>query len=50
LALGRRPVTKRVVESIARTAKDDPDLDRILDSAVKNLPGDIQKASDITER
>jgi DNA-directed RNA polymerase subunit F len=45
-----RDEAKRVVESIARTAKDDPVLVRILDSAVKNLAGDIQKAGDITER
>src|ERR1700756_5355169 len=45
-----RDEAKRVVESIARTAKDDPVLVRILDSATKNLAGKIQKAADITER
>jgi hypothetical protein len=45
-----RDEAKRVVESIARTAKDDPVLVRILDSAAKNLAGEIQKAADITER
>src|SRR6201984_2907635 len=43
-----RDEAKRVVESIARTAKDDPVLVRILDSATKNLAGEIQKAADIT--
>ena len=41
---------KRVVVSIARTAKDDPVLVRILDSAAKNLDGEIQNAANITER
>jgi hypothetical protein len=45
-----RDEAKRVVESIARTAKDDPVLIRILDSAAKNLDGEIQKAADITQR
>ena len=45
-----RDEAKRVVESIARTAQDDPVLVRILDSAAKNLDGEIQKAADITER
>ena len=45
-----RDEAKRVVESIARTAQDDPVLVRILDSAAKNLAGEIQKAADITER
>jgi hypothetical protein len=43
-----RDEAKRVVVSIARTAKDDPVLVRILDSAAKNLDGEIQKA--VTER
>jgi hypothetical protein len=45
-----RDEAKRVVVSIARTAKDDPVLVRILDSAAKNLDGEIQKAANITER
>src|ERR1700751_1186921 len=45
-----RDEAKRVVESIARTAKDDPALIRILNSAAKNLEGEIEKAADITER
>ena len=45
-----RDEAKRVVESIARSAKDDPVLVRILDSAVNSLVGEIQKAGNITER
>ncbi|HYZ72861.1 MAG TPA: hypothetical protein VE641_07255 [Chthoniobacterales bacterium] len=45
-----RDEAKRVVVSIARTAKDDPVLVRILDSVAKNLDGEIQKAANITER
>ena len=45
-----RDEAKRVVASIARTAKDDPVLVRILDSAAKNLDGGIQNAANITER
>jgi hypothetical protein len=43
-----RDEAKRVAESIARTAKDDPVLVQILDSAVKNLVGESQKV--VTER
>jgi predicted NBD/HSP70 family sugar kinase len=45
-----RDEAKRIVASIARTAKDDPVLVRILDSAAKNLDGGIQNAANITER
>jgi hypothetical protein len=45
-----RDEAKRVVMSVARTAKGDPVLARILDSAAKNLDGEIQKAANITER
>ena len=41
---------KRVVASITRTAKEDPVLVRILDSAAKNLDAEIQKAATSTER
>jgi hypothetical protein len=45
-----RDEAKRVVVSIARTAKDDPVLVRILDSAAKKLDSEIQNAANITER
>jgi hypothetical protein len=45
-----RDEAKRVLESIERTAKDDPRLVLILHSAGKNLAGEIAKADNITER
>jgi hypothetical protein len=46
-----RDEAKRLVESIARTAKDDPVLVPILHLAGKNLAGEINKAAaGITQR
>ncbi len=46
-----RDEAKRLLESIARTAKDDPVLVRILDLANKNLAGEIDKGTaNITQR
>jgi hypothetical protein len=45
-----RDEANRVVESVERTAKDDPALVSILHSAFENLADEIQKAGDITER